>query len=217
MPSIFNGTSIWKVKAIENYSDILSNDEQAKALRFLHSKDKDSFICRRTALRILLGRYTGLEPAEIEFIPGKNKKPELKNHANIYFNVSHSEELILIAISDKSIGVDIEHIKPELNSAEVLKYAFNEQEITFINDSKQPADSFFELWTRKEALTKASSKGLDDDLCKIPSLDGEHKLNKEIIALEGDWQLNSFKIDKEYIASIACRANQKLSFFSFEF
>lgn len=220
MPTLLKGTNIWKIKALQNFANtdnILNKEEQAKASRFLHSKDRDSFVCRRTALRILLSRFTGLPAVDIEFILGKNKKPALKNHTNLYFNVSHSEELILIAISDKAVGVDIEHIKPEFDFAEVLKHAFNEQEIKFINDSKEPTVCSFELWTRKEALTKASSKGLDDDLKNIPSLDGWHNLNKEIIALKGEWQLNSFSINQEYVAAIACKADQNLKFFDFKF
>lgn len=217
--SLLKGTNIWRINVLKNYADtghILSMDEQTKALRFRHSKDRDRFICRRTALRILLSKYTNRPAVEIEFSIGKNKKPELKHHANLYFNVSHSEEMVLIAISDKAVGVDIEYVKPEFNFREMLNHSFNEQEIKFINDSKEQTASFFELWTRKEALTKASSKGLDDDLRNIPSLDGWHSTNNEI-GLDSNWQLNSFSINQEYAASIACIADQNLNYFDFKF
>lgn len=219
-PTLLKDTNIWKIKVLKNYADtgnILNKDEQVKSLRFRHAKNRDSFICRRTALRILLSRYTNLPANEIEFISGNNKKPELKNYPKLCFNVSHSEDLILIAISQTAVGIDIEHIKPEFNFTEVLNHSFSEKEIKFINNSKEQTDCFFELWTRKEALTKASSKGLDNDLKNIPSLEGWHNIDKEIIRLDGNWQLNSFHINHDYAASIACTADQNLNFYDFKF
>ncbi|HQS50272.1 MAG TPA: 4'-phosphopantetheinyl transferase superfamily protein [Daejeonella sp.] len=212
---------IWKV-SVQDYNlipeNILSKDELLKAARFLHSKDRASFVSRRAALRILLSRYTDISPSRIEFIAGKNKKPELRSELNtIRFNVSHSSELILIAISDTEIGVDIERIEPSFNYSDILRHSFSEQEINHIKQAADSRDFFFRLWTRKEALAKASSKGLDDELRNIPCLDGWHNVNEELIRLSGSWQLQSFNIDHEYIASIACPAEKGLNYLYFEF
>jgi 4'-phosphopantetheinyl transferase len=212
---------IWKIN-VQNYNpipeNILSKDELLKASRFLHSKDRASFVSRRAALRILLSRYTDIPPSGIEFIAGKNKKPELRSELNkIRFNVSHSGELILIAISDTEIGVDIERIEPSFNYSDILRHSFSEQEINQIEQAADSRDLFFRLWTRKEALAKASSKGLDDELRDIPCLDGWNNVNEELIGVSGNWQLQSFNIDHEYIGSIACQAASKLNFLNFEF
>lgn len=217
-----NQVDIWKVNVQENYSlipdNILNKEEVLKAARFLHSKDRESFISRRTALRILLSRYTEIPASEIEFIAGKNKKPELRSELNkIRFNVSHSGELILIAISDTAIGVDIERIETSFNYSDILRHSFSEQEINQIEQEADSRDFFFRLWTRKEALAKASSKGLDDELRDIPCLDGLHNIEEELIGLSGNLQLQSFNIDHVYIGSIACQAETKLNFFNFEF
>ena len=212
---------IWKINVqVCNLipENILSNDEILKASRFLHPKDRDSFISRRTALRILLSRYTDIPASEIEFIAGKNKKPELRSESNkIRFNVSHSGELILIAISDTEIGIDIERIETGFNYSDIAKHSFSEQEISRIEQAADSRDLFFKLWTRKEALAKASSKGLDDDLKDIPCLDGWHSIDDKLIGLNSTWQLNSFGIDHEYAGSIACLADQKLNYLNFEF
>lgn len=212
---------IWKIN-VQNCNsvpeNILSNEELLKASRFLHIKDRVGFICRRTALRILLSRYTDIPPSAIEFIAGKNKKPELSSESNkIRFNVSHSGELILIAISDTEIGVDIERIETCFKYSDILKHSFSEQEISQIELAADSRELFFRLWTRKEALTKASSKGLDDELKDIPCLDGCHTINEKLIGLDGFWQLNSFSIDREYAGSIACLADIKLNYLNFEF
>ena len=202
---------IWKIGVHEFNlipENVLSKDELLKASRFLHLKDRASFVSRRAALRILLGRYSGISPSEIEFIAGKNKKPELRSESNIRFNVSHSGELILIAISDSEIG---------FNYSDILKHSFSTEEISCIEQAAKSRELFFRLWTRKEALTKASSKGLDDDLRGIPCLDGWHSVREELIGLNGSWRLNSFNIEPEYIGSIACQAESKLNFLYFEF
>jgi 4'-phosphopantetheinyl transferase len=213
--------NIWKINVrdfslIPEY--ILSKDELLKANRFLHSKDRASFVSRRATLRILLSRYTDIPPSEIEFITGTNKKPEIRSETNkIRFNVSHSGELILIAISDTEIGVDIERREPSFNYSDILRHSFSEQEINQIEQAADSRDFFFRLWTRKEALCKAGSKGLDDDLRDIPSLDGWHTINEELIGLNGNWQLKSYNIDQKYIGSIACQAEKKINYLNFEF
>ncbi len=212
---------LWKIK-VQDHSTlpekILSKDELLKASRFLHIKDRDSFISRRTALRILISRYTDIPASEIEFITGKNKKPELKSGSNkIRFNVSHSGELILIAISNTEIGVDIERIETSFNYADILQHSFSGQEISHIEQAADKRNLFFRLWTRKEALTKASSKGLDDELREIPCLDGWHNINEELIKLSGSWQLNSFSIDHEYVGSIAYPADKSLNYLNFDY
>jgi len=212
---------IWKVQ-VEDYQlipqNILIQDEQLKAARFVHAKDRASFLTRRTALRILLSRYTDIPASEVEFIAGKNKKPELRSDSDkIRFNVSHSGELILIAISDTEIGVDIERIESGFNYSDILKHAFSEQEINRIDEASDNRGMFFKLWTRKEALCKASSKGLDDELKEIPCLDGWHQINEELIGLKGSWQLKSFNVNNEYIGSIACQSELYLYYLTFEF
>jgi len=204
--------NIWKIN-VHDFNlvpeNILSKDELLKASRFLRLKDRESFISRRAALRILLSRYTDIPTSEIEFIAGTNKKPEIKSDSNILrFNVSHSAELILIAISDAGIGVDIEQVEASFTYSDILKHSFSEQEIGHIEKAVDSRKHFFRLWTRKEALTKASSKGVDDELRDIPCLDGWHSVNEELIGIFSNWQLKSFSIDQEYMGSIACQAEK---------
>ncbi|MFA6945122.1 MAG: 4'-phosphopantetheinyl transferase superfamily protein [Pedobacter sp.] len=214
-------TDVWRINVRDSHAipeNILSTEERLKASRFLHNKDRDSYTSRRAALRILLSRYLDIPAPEIEFITGVNKKPEIKAQlSSIQFNLSHSGDQILIAISDKAVGVDIERIDPDFNFSDILKHSFSEQEIEYMEQKGNRRELFFKLWTRKEALTKASSKGLDDDLSKIPCLDGSYTSRTELIGLEGTWNTSSFSINKEYECTIACLAGQKLNFLNFDF
>ena len=61
----------------------------------------------------------------------KKLRPYLKNYPQIHFNCSHSEELILIGITDScQIGVDIELIKTRSDENDIAKNFFSFDEYT---------------------------------------------------------------------------------------
>jgi 4'-phosphopantetheinyl transferase len=212
---------IWKIpissnlKLISKFSDILSGKEQRRAERYHQQKDKDRFILSRIALRILIGKYSGIPPHTIIFAEGINKKPfaENINLKNFQYNLSHAENFIVIAFSKSEIGIDIEKVDKNFSFKEILEQNFSDGEIAFIKNSNASSDNFYLLWTRKEALLKATSKGIDDNLKLVPCLNGANLLDEEIIGSHKDWFVSSFKVENDYIASIAYKAsNQAIAF-----
>ena len=111
----------------------------------------------------------------------------------------------------------MERSEPDFNFEEVLVHSFSEQEIELINSSGNRRQLFYKLWTRKEALIKASSKGIDDDLAKIPCLDGAHILSSRILNSEEEWFVSSFQPEDEYAGSIAYKGSEHLNFLNFRF
>jgi 4'-phosphopantetheinyl transferase len=82
------------------------------------------------------------------------------------FNVSHSDDVVLIAISWVGrIGVDIEAVRPMEDLQGLAGQMMHPIEWdSFIGLSEdQRTAHFFQLWTRKEALLKASGVGLSLD------------------------------------------------------
>lgn len=214
----------WKVNVpqslplIESCSYMISPEEKARAGRFHQEKDQLRFLVSRIALRKLIAYYTGLLPEVLSFSLLENKKPFffLKGAQYPQFNISHSGDLILISISDTPIGVDIEFIKPSFHFSDVLPHNFNSEERIFVQNSKSPISSFFLLWTRKEALLKATGKGLVDDLKKIKSTDGAHQLDNRVIGSAEDWEVRSFYVSENYAVSIAAsHGRKKIRFFDF--
>jgi len=204
-----------KLHLIDDFAKILSSDEHARASRYHQEKDRQRFIVSRVVLRFLLARYSDNNPEKIEFETGLNKKPFLKNSSadRLCFNVSHSGDMILIALSDSDIGTDAEMIDEIFSYAEILEQNFSNEEIAFITEGNQQSENFYLLWTRKEALLKATSKGIDSKLPFIPSLDGMHNANQEVIGSDKDFCVSSFKITDNYIGSVAyASGNKKLRF-----
>jgi 4'-phosphopantetheinyl transferase len=207
---IGNSIDVWKTNSnlnstlVDSFKSILTGDEIDRANRFYQQKDRNRFITSRAALRTILGRYLNIAPEAVEFASGINKKPFIKsgNQNNLQYNLSHSGDAILLAVTDSAIGTDVEFINYDFGYREVLTDNFSPGEINYITE----ADSihrFFKLWTRKEAITKATAQGLDCDLRLLPGLDGTTVVADGIIASNEDWVINSFNLDNQYIASVA--------------
>ena len=83
---------------------------------------------------------------------------------NKHFNISHSGGYIALAIDQVPVGIDIENIR---NAEEDLRnYISNDEEKKYIHDD----ESFFEVWTNKEALVKANGNGINRKINTIQSL-----------------------------------------------
>ncbi|WP_394338991.1 4'-phosphopantetheinyl transferase family protein [Mucilaginibacter xinganensis] len=93
-----------------------------RANRFYQLKDRNRYIISRIILRMILGKYLNLMPAAIQFSAGKNNKPQVKNipPLKLEYNMSHSADAILLAVSDSAIGADIEFINQSFGFNEVL-------------------------------------------------------------------------------------------------
>lgn len=107
----------------------------------------------------LLGRYLlikNLNCKETDIYYNALKKPYAKN--NLYFNISHTKDLVVFVSSKNEIGIDIEYI--DKKNMDILDYAFTKKEISFVKDGNgifESADERFTLvWTIKESLFKAS-------------------------------------------------------------
>ncbi len=209
-----NTADIWSIKInshvpfIDDLWPLLNTEEHSRANRYYHEKDKHRFIISRGYLKILLGKYLDQAPEKVMFEIGENKKPFIKNNTSgLYYNVSHSGNCILIAIALSEIGVDVEHVDTGFPYIDVLPLTFSSPEINYVQRSDSPVNFFYRLWTRKEALLKATAKGIDDNLPLIPCLDGFHQIESNVIGSGKNWSVSSFKIDEHHTASVASQSN----------
>lgn len=194
---------------------ILTAEELTRAEKFRKEDDRHRFILARIVLRKLLAEMLQCQPHEVPVILSKHKKPVIGSaERELHFSISHSGDHILIGISSKEVGVDIEYINSAYDPGNVMQYSFNEEEISFANDDPaKTSHRFYLLWTRKEALLKATGKGLTSKLPEITAIDGKRKVAHDVIESTGNYIVSSLSIDDSYIASI-CRAanNSDISF-----
>ena len=85
----------------------------------------------------------------------------------IFFNLSHCRETVVCAISDQPVGVDVELIRPYKES--LARYTMNDDELSAIESSPDPARTFIRYWTMKEAALKLIGTGISNDLKTVLS------------------------------------------------
>lgn len=150
----------------EKFAQTLSADENARANRFRFSRDAHRFVVSRGILRALLGRYLQLPPDQIQFSYSDRGKPSLANPSTaveLAFNLSHSEDWMICAIARSCrVGIDLESIRPVANLADLTQRFFSPREHALIQALPEALQlrSFFQHWTCKEALLKATGDGL---------------------------------------------------------
>lgn len=147
----------------ERFLALLSPDEVQRANRFRFPQHRTRFILARGILREILSLYTGTQPKEIVFEYGPRGKPYLKdNHFDLQFNVSHSDDVAVYAITQHAeVGVDIQKVE-EGHHESVAKRFFSEEENKQLQQlpEHERAQGFCQLWASKEALIKAVGEGL---------------------------------------------------------
>ena len=183
--------------------EFLNSTELRRAERFYRELDKNRFIICRSILKIILATHTKLGAKKINLDYHLNKKPYLASHPSLHFNVSHSEDYAVIAISQSQVGIDIEYIAEDFNFTNLLPDIFNDNEILAIQTAVNKKHAFYTSWTRKEALVKAMGKGIDDDFKYIPCLDGEHTINSAVLKTTTNWHIYSFDFADQYLGAVA--------------
>lgn len=120
-----------------------------QAQRFRHGEDR----LRSLSLAVLLHEVLGLEESQLTILPGGKPVAPAFNRE---FNISHSGGYGVLAVSNRQVGVDIEICSPR--HIAVAKKVFTPEEQEWMQED--PALRFTQLWTMKEAVTKALGKGL---------------------------------------------------------
>lgn len=161
---------LWRQSLDDDRDDLvacaacLSQDEQSRADRYHNPIQRSRFIRGRSALRCLLSQELHIEPREIRFTYGDFGKPMLANpsHKPLHFNVSHSGGVMIVAVADRPVGVDVEEVREFDDLLAVAKRVFPPeivQEIAATSASARP-QRFFAHWTLQEARLKAHGFGL---------------------------------------------------------
>jgi 4'-phosphopantetheinyl transferase len=146
---------------------LLEDDERARAARFARPLLQDRFAVGRGALRWVLARYLGMDPAALPLAYGPYGKPMLMGAGDLRFNLSHSEGQALLGVArGVEIGVDIEAVRPLRDRDAVARRTFTAGENRAL-EALPPAlrdSGFFACWTRKEAVVKTTGIGFAFEL-----------------------------------------------------
>ncbi len=195
----------------------LSPDEAERAARVHFEHDRTRFIVAHAALRQTLARYTGKQPNALSFRVGAQGKPTLAFDTDIQFNLSHSGNLALIAITrGRAVGVDVESIRDNFDPLALAMRFFSAPEIEDLRacDPATRTAQFFTLWTRKEAFIKAVGHGLSLPLSSF-DISETHGDRVRVLESRGDyektdWWVKTVLQESEYIGAIAVEGEEPL-------
>lgn len=146
---------------------VLSDDERARAARFVRGRERRRFARCRAALREILGRLLDEPPGSLVFRAAAMGKPELDRGSAVVerlrFNVSHSAELAAIAVCrGRELGVDLERLRPITEATRIVESFFTAAEQAVFATIPEPERdaAFVRGWTRKEAVLKGFGMGI---------------------------------------------------------
>jgi 4'-phosphopantetheinyl transferase len=153
------------------------------------------------ALRLLLGGLTGSAPEALRFERrcghcggSGHGKPHLAGRSDLDFSLSHSGELVLIAVaSGRRVGADVERLRARTDVLAIASGSLSGRERRAVEAGRTDAarrEAFFRCWTRKEAYLKGLGAGLagglDTDPDEAPG-----------------WQVRSLPVEAGYAAAVA--------------
>lgn len=196
---------------INKYKPVLSKKRIKKIERLKNDKDK---LCSMFAELLLV---YGLKKMGINYIDEEieileNGKPYLKNHRNIFFNLSHSNKRVMCIISDEDVGCDVEILNDNIN-LNIARRFFKEQEYSRIINSGNPSDLFYRYWTCKESFIKATGKGMSLPMNEF-LISIEEKLSDKEFIVESDsfeecFYMRELFLEEEYHYAV-CKKNKCL-------
>jgi 4'-phosphopantetheinyl transferase len=199
----------------------LSEEERLKAASLYFPEHRRRFAVGRGMLRTILGHYTNTEPAKLEFIQNPEGKPSLKKNTSadggLQFSLSHSHDLAICAIAmNRRVGVDLEYVQYIPDFEEVAHRLFSREEAAEIKASPgfRRLSKFYEIWTSREARTKASGTGFSEQFSALPDTESVYKWPTSLVGNgEGaemkPWSEISFTPSPGYTATIVVEGHTK--------
>lgn len=171
----------------------------------------------RDALRAVLATYLGADAERLDFVDGAHGRPALAAPYHLDFNWSHSGEHALVAIARDlpELGVDIERYRIRARTLELATRFFDRSETAWLASlpDAQRAHGFLQLWTAKEAVLKATGRGLAFGLHRVafaPSGRGlqPHRFDGAA-GPAGAWQVHAIDLPEDLLGTLAWRGSAR--------
>lgn len=178
-----------------------------RARRFKNPHDKVRNLGGEILSRWAIAKVSGTYPDKV-FECNSNGKP-LSGKPDLFFNISHSGDYVVVSVSDFETGVDIERLRH--NKMKVAKRFFSDEEISNIQKSEDPDAQFSRYWSLKEAYLKYIGTGLTRELNSFTvreSNSNSYSIYEENTEIK-DLKIFHQRVNKNYFLSICHRAAEK--------
>lgn len=143
--------------------------KKARLEKTRQRKDRYRTVLADRTAREMLAEVLSCDPYEIAFAYEENGRPYVES-SSYHFNISHSENLVAVAVHNDDVGIDVERIR-DVPLSMARKYFCADENLYLFGRAPQDADfaavatpdvllRFFEIWTAKEAYLKSMGRGL---------------------------------------------------------
>jgi 4'-phosphopantetheinyl transferase len=192
---------------------MLSDDELQRANRYTSTENRSRYIVARANLRSILGRYLQQSPVALQFTYNECGKPRLAGDGvtGIFFNLTHCDDLVLLAVARHPLGVDLENMRP-IPEIATLAQRFIEpvmaEEVCRL-DGEAQLSAFYRSWTQQEAWIKANGEGLGITDCKSAANQFDHSTIANHTLHENFWNGYQFSPAPQFIAALVTAGGPK--------
>ncbi len=180
-------------------------DEHARAERFQRPEDSLRNLLGRALLRRVAAHYGGMEPMQ----PIRSNtwgKPELIG-CEVGCNVSHAGNQVWVALSSfPRVGIDVETINAPQEYHDIAA-GFHPDEIAALRKMPDTKAATMRCWSRKEAVSKATGKGLSLPL-RAYAVDCDNRSSGWLRIAPPDtvrqnWTTVDLPVGKDYVGALA--------------
>jgi 4'-phosphopantetheinyl transferase len=191
------------------FAAMLSAAEQARAARFGTPLLRARYVAGRATLRLLLGRWLGMDAADVPIARGRRGRPYVARDGAPDFNVSHTRDAAIIALSPRGpLGVDLERADRSVDAARLArKFATaRERAAMAALDDDGARRRFLRLWTCKEAMSKATGDGLAAPMGRLDvdaDAPGLRLVDGPAPYVAADWSLIAIDVPATHMATAA--------------
>lgn len=151
---IFNQFNKFDERLYQKLYNMLPHSRKEKVDKLRYKLDKKISVLEYFLVKFVL-KIKGLP----DFQYNENGKPFF---AGKYFNISHQEDVLVVAVGKNEIGVDIQ--KELTYDDRLAKYICNNEEYESLNRNNK---NLTELWVKKEAMVKCNGGNLFYDIKNI--------------------------------------------------
>lgn len=149
----------------------LSPARRQRVDRLRQPQDKQRSLAGEYLAKRLLAEVGGMSPSDVVIDIDDRGKPFAQG-MTLHVSIAHCEEMVVCAVDDTPIGIDIERISPRRLALtkrvcveEELLYIFGHRpgfdDFTYTTD-RELLTRFYEVWTAKEAYFKRIGTGITD-------------------------------------------------------
>lgn len=194
---------------LDDLAGLLDDEDRERIARLVFPADRVLHQAAHGLLRLALSAATGRPPQAWRFRREKHAKPTLvPGLEGPAFNLTHTPGFAACALSWRgAVGIDAEHDRAGTAPLEVAPSVFTaaEQEVLAALSGRRQAQAFFDLWTLKEAVMKATGLGFALDPRGLDA-----RLSPPLVtgaALSGDWAFATLQPSRAHRLSVALSGN----------